>query len=99
MSNPDVQELATRARKLACVDAAHDCGVYEHPKFFVSINDDRIYVGLNNKAGQSQPVSVYWESRQLTGSKPTDYQVNMEWVPETLEIMRQVMVLDDLAEI
>jgi len=99
MSNPDVQELAKRARKLARVDSRTGCGVYEHPKFFVSINDDRIYVGLNNKAGQSQPVSVYWESRQLLGSKPVDFQANMKWLPETLGIMRQVMVLDDLADI
>jgi TfoX/Sxy family transcriptional regulator of competence genes len=91
--DPQVVELSNRARKLIGMDY----GVYEHPKFFVSINDDRIYVGLN-KAGSSH-VSVYWESNQLLPPGAKGFQVDLEWVPETLSWMRQAMVLDDLASI
>ena len=99
MTDPDVQELAARARKLAIGDREDFLGVYEHPKFFVSLNDDRLFVGLNDKAGQGQPVSVYWQSNQLLPPGAKDFQVNMDWVPETLEWMRKVMVLDDLADV
>lgn len=89
-----VEELIWRSKRLAG-SSVH--GNYEHPAFFVSLNDALLYVGLNNKAGQGQPVTVYMDRTQNVSARHQKSTINWQWVPETLDLMRRVMVLDDVA--
>ena len=100
MTITDVQELALRARQLvrtppALKGATFEHYYYDHPRFCISLNDDRLRVRLKDPDR-----SVYWETTQILPHRaPDDFQVNMEYVPELLSILRQIMVLDDLASI
>lgn len=91
-----VEELIWRSKRLS---GNSPLGNYNHPAFFVELNNGLLYVGLNGKNGQGQPVTVYMESTKAVSARQQKVKINWQWVPETLDLMRRVMVLDDMAHV